>query len=41
MYKRQEVMRISYKDVEIDNGGISAATRKEGPYLKWDKAEKR
>ena len=36
-----EVMRISYKDVEIDNGGISAATRKEGPYLKWDKAEKR
>lgn len=36
-----EVMRISYKDVEIDNGGISAATRKEGPYLKWDKVEKR
>lgn len=25
----------------INNGGISAATRKEGPYLKWDKAEKR
>lgn len=35
-----EVMRISYKDVEIDNGGISAATRKDGPYLKWDKVEK-